>query len=141
MSFLDNLHWRYATKVFDTAKKISREDLDKILEAIRLTPTSFGLQPYHFYVVENAEIRQSLKAAAWNQPQIDTSSYVIAFSARKDLVTTKDEFFEYMSGGDAAKRESLAGYENMIAGAIGGLEKQGAVLKWSSEQAHIALGF
>ncbi len=50
MSFLENLNWRYATKKFDTEKKVSDSDLEKIVEAIRLTPTSFGLQPYHFYI-------------------------------------------------------------------------------------------
>jgi nitroreductase len=70
MSFISNLNWRYATKSFDTTKKVSDADLDQILEAIRLTPTSFGLQPYHFYVVQNQDIQNQIQAASWNQPQV-----------------------------------------------------------------------
>lgn len=70
MSFLTNLEWRYATKKFDTSKKVSESDLHTILEAIRMTPTSFGMQPYHFYVISNQEVKDKIQAAAWNQPQI-----------------------------------------------------------------------
>ena len=62
MSFLANLEWRYAAKKFDTTKKVSDADLEKILEAIRLTPTSFGMQPYHFYVITNEEKKQAIEA-------------------------------------------------------------------------------
>ncbi len=61
MSFLSNLSWRYATKKFDTSKKVSEQDLQNIIEAIRLTPTSFGLQPYHFYVVSNQDIQNQIQ--------------------------------------------------------------------------------
>jgi len=53
MSFLSQLNWRYATKKFDTTQKVSDENLEKIIEAIRMTPTAFGIQPYHFYVISN----------------------------------------------------------------------------------------
>ncbi len=98
MSFLTNLEWRYATKQFDTSKKVSPENLDKILEAIRLTPTSFGLQPYHFYVVSNQDIKDKIQTVAWNQPQIGTASHLIVFTARTDLMKNKDEYFELMTG-------------------------------------------
>ena len=97
MSFLTNLSWRYATKKFDTSKKVSDADLDTILEAIRMTPTCFGLQPYHFYVVSNQEIKDKMQAVAWNQPQVGTSSAVIVFAARTDLMQTKDEYFTLLS--------------------------------------------
>jgi nitroreductase len=70
MSFLSNLNWRYATKKFDSSRKVTDTDLDTLLEAIRLTPTSFGMQPYHFYVVSSQEVKDKIQAAAWNQPQI-----------------------------------------------------------------------
>jgi nitroreductase len=70
MSFLSHLSWRYATKSFDMSRKVSDLDLDKIIEAIRMTPTSFGLQPYHFYIVTNQDVKDQIQAASWNQPQV-----------------------------------------------------------------------
>ena len=62
MSFLEKLNWRYATKKFDTSKAISEENKNKVMEAIRMAPTSFGYQPFHVTVVESKEIREELKA-------------------------------------------------------------------------------
>ena len=98
MSFLANLNWRYATKKFDITKKISDADLEKIIEAIRLTPTSFGLQPYHFYVISNQDIQDKIQAVAWNQAQVGTASHLIVFTARTDFEANKNEYFELMSG-------------------------------------------
>jgi nitroreductase / dihydropteridine reductase len=107
MSFLTNLSWRYATKKFDTTRKVSDADLAQIVEAIRMTPTSFGLQPYHFYVVSNQEIKDKIQAVAWNQPQVGTSSHLIVFSVRTDLKETKEEYFSLMSGGNPEIRAHL----------------------------------
>lgn len=140
MSFIQNLEWRYATKKFDTNKRVSSEDLQKILDSIRFTPTSFGIQPYKAIVVSNQEIKDKLQPVSWNQPQIGTASEVIVFVARTDLHAVADEFFFERSGGDAAVRESLAGYENIVRDGING-KYSAEALKYSSEQAHIALGF
>jgi nitroreductase len=114
MSFLSQLDWRYATKNFDTTKTVSDADLGKILEAIRLTPTSFGMQPYHFYVVSNQDIKDKIQAAAWNQPQIGTCSHLIVFTGRTDLAALKEEFFSGLSGGNPEIRAHLKGYEDMV---------------------------
>ena len=141
MSFLTNLSWRYATKKFDTSRKVSQEDLDSILEAIRMTPTSFGLQPYHFYVVTSDEVKNTIQAAAWNQPQIGTSSHLIVFTARTDLMVNKEEYFTLMSGGNADVRANLKGFEDMMNGFIEGKSDPKDVLAWSAKQAYIAQGF
>ncbi len=107
MSFLTNLSWRYAAKKFDPTKKVSDTDLDTILEAIRMTPTSFGLQPYHFYVITNQEIKDKIQAAAWNQSQIGTSSHLIVFAARTDLEQNTEEFFTLLSQGNPEIRANL----------------------------------
>ena len=70
MSFLSHLSWRYATKSFDMSKKVPDLEVDKIIEAIRMTPTSFGLQPYHFYIITNQDVKDQIQAASWNQPQV-----------------------------------------------------------------------
>lgn len=140
MSFLSNLSWRYATKKFDTSRKVSDVDLDKILEAIRMTPTSFGLQPYHFYVVTNQEIKDKIQAAAWNQPQIWTSSHLIIFTARTDFKKNNNEYFELMSGWNPETREKLKGYEDMVIG-MAWSKNETDYLAWASKQAYIAHGF
>jgi nitroreductase / dihydropteridine reductase len=107
MSFLSQLDWRYATKAFDTTKPLSETDLEQILEAIRKTPTSFGLQPYHFYVVSNPDTLRAIGAAAYNQPQLTTAPYVIVFVARTDFSANNEEYFTLMSGGNPEVRSQL----------------------------------
>ena len=107
MSFLSNLNWRYATKKFDTTRKVSDTDIDTVIEAIRLTPTSFGMMPYHFYIVTNSDIRAQIQPIAWNQPQITTCSHLIVFAARSDLMANTDEYFTLMSGGNSEVRAQL----------------------------------
>ncbi len=140
MSFLNNLDWRYATKLFDTNKKVSDEDLSKITNAIRLTPTSFGLQPYHFYVVSNQEVKDKIQTVAWNQPQIGTASHLIVFTARTDLMKNKEEYFELMTGWNSEIRKSLKGFEDMLTGFITA-KNESEVLTWASKQVYIAHGF
>lgn len=107
MSFLENLNWRYATKKFDTTRKVSDPDVQKIIEAVRLTPTSYGLQPFHLYVISHQETLDKIQAAAWNQPQIGTASHLFVLVARTDLAANKEEFFMMLSDGDAEKRAKL----------------------------------
>jgi nitroreductase len=140
MSFLSNLNWRYATKKFDTTKKVSEENLEKIIEAIRMTPTSFGLQPYHFYVVSNQAIKDKIQAAAWNQPQIGSSSHLIVFAARTDLMETKEEYFTLMSGGNGEIRAQLKWFEDMMDGFLTS-KSEGELFAWASKQVYIAHGF
>lgn len=141
MSFIKNLDWRYATKKFDSNKKIPDSDLQTILESIRKTPTSLGIMPFRAIVISDLELRQKLKEFSWNQAQIDTSSELIVFVARTDLTNIADEFFIELSGNNAEIRANeLAGYENMVNGYIANMSEEN-ILKFASEQAHIALGF
>ena len=64
-NYLVSLNWRYATKKFNTEKQISDEDLNTLLEAIRLSPSSYGLQPYHVFIIKDKELREKLKTASW----------------------------------------------------------------------------
>lgn len=107
MSFISQLGWRYATKSFDTTRKVSDADLDTILEAMRLTPTSFGMQPYHFYIVSNQDIKDKIQSVAWNQSQVGTCSHLIVFAARTDLGNLKNELFDGLSGGNPEIRAHL----------------------------------
>lgn len=81
MSFLQNLNWRYATKKYDTSKKLKQAELDQILEAIRMAPSSNGFQPYDVIVVNNVDLREKLKAAAYNQAQVTEAPHFLVFAA------------------------------------------------------------
>ena len=80
MSLITNLNKRYATKVFDPSKKVSEADMEKLLESIRLSASSMGLQPYKVLIVENPEIRKELRKASYNQPQITDASALLIFA-------------------------------------------------------------
>jgi nitroreductase len=71
---IEDLNWRYATKKFDSTKKVSSEDLNIIKEALRLTPTSLGLMPLKFFIIENPELREKLKGASNGQTQVTDAS-------------------------------------------------------------------
>lgn len=79
------IHFRHATKIFDESKSISEEDLTFILEAGRLSPSSFGMEHWQFFVIRDTAMREAIKAVAWNQPQITTASELIAIGYKKRL--------------------------------------------------------
>ena len=78
---LERLNWRYATKKMDASKSVPTAKVDAILEAIRLAPTSSGLQPFEVIVVTNPAVRAQLKDAAFGQEQLVDASHVLVFAA------------------------------------------------------------
>ncbi|MFY7843847.1 nitroreductase family protein, partial [Chryseobacterium gambrini] len=81
MSLIEDLNWRHAVKAYDPAKKVAEEDLNKILEAARLAPTSSGLQPFRVIVVENQELKEKMVQGALNPEVMRDSSHVLVFAA------------------------------------------------------------
>lgn len=140
MSFLERLEWRHATKAFDPAKPVSDADFAKILTAIRMAPTSFGLQPFRVRIVTDAATKQKLFDAGWKQAQFSTASHILAFSNIADMSSRIDGLIALMAGGDAAKREKLAGYENIVKKFLATMTAE-QVRFWADKQAYIALGF
>src|SRR3989344_9479902 len=82
---LKALNWRYATKSFDQTKKVSENDLNELLEALRLAPSSFGLQPWKFIIIENKELRKKISEKAWHQPQVTEASHLIVLCSKTDV--------------------------------------------------------
>ena len=141
MEFLSKLNTRYATKVFDATKKIPEPDLAKLLEAIRLSASSFGLQPYKVLVVEDPAIRKELRKVAWDQSQITDASALLVFAVKYGTDgTTVDEFVDLVSDTRNVTKESLAAYGNMMKGSIH-TQSLEQIETWVSKQAYIALGF
>ncbi|MEI6138106.1 MAG: NAD(P)H-dependent oxidoreductase [Mariniphaga sp.] len=141
MDLLSSLNTRYATKVFDTTKQVSEEGLEKLLEAIRLSASSFGLQPYKVLVVTNPEIRAELRKASWGQPQITDSSALLVFAVKSTITTdTVDQFINLVAETRNAPKEALSEYQNMMNGTVGSRTPE-QLENWASKQAYIALGF
>ena len=139
-SLLENLNWRYATKKFDATKKISASDLNTLKEAVRLAASSYGLQPYKVVVVENPEIREQLKAAAYGQTQITDASQLFIFA--NDLNAGPESVAAYIKNISETRGipvEALGGFEDMMNGVISNLS-QDAKNIWTAKQTYIALG-
>jgi len=86
-AIIDALHFRHACKKFDPDKTIAPKDLDTILAAARLSPSSFGMEAWKFLVLQSADIRKKLRPACWDQAQVTDSSHVVVILARPELVT------------------------------------------------------
>lgn len=140
MSFLSQLNTRYATKKFDTAKPISDEQYKAVLNAIRMAPTSFGLQPFHVTVVQNADTRKKLAENGWQQPQFTTASHLLVFSARTDILDRSKKFTSDMLAKGVAP-EKMEAFSNMVSGLDGGFPTEESRVVWAKYQAYIALGF
>lgn len=82
MSFQEILNFRYACKIFDDTKKISNAQFNQILEAGRLSPSSMGMEPWEFWLVQNTEFRAKIQKACWNQAQISTCSHLLIILAK-----------------------------------------------------------
>ncbi len=139
-TLLDNLNWRYATKKFDATKKISDADLNTLKEAVRLTASSYGLQPYKVIVVENPELREQLKAAAWGQTQITDASQLFIFANDVNLdANSVDEYIKNISETRGVPVDALGGFADMMKGQIANLSPEAKNI-WTSKQTYIALG-
>lgn len=135
------LHWRYATKSYDTSKKLSEEQLEKLIESVQLSPSSFGLQPYTIIHVTNPEIREKLKAASWNQSQLTDASDIFVFAVPTNLNENHvDDFIKKTAAVRNIPVEHLSEYANMIKGSIASRSAEEKIT-WNAKQAYIALGF
>src|ERR1035438_4004666 len=85
---LDALQWRYATKVFDATKKIPADTWAALEKTLVLTPTSYGLQPFRFLVVQNPATREALLPHSWGQKQVVDCSHFVVFTARTEMHAT-----------------------------------------------------
>lgn len=138
---IDSLNWRYATKEFDSTKKISEDDLNELIEVFRLTSSSFGLQPWKLVIVENKEKREELLPVSWGQKQIVDASHLLVLTRIKNFWEENiDKYLETSCKATWATREQLKWYEDMMKWFISKLDENSEKL-WSHEQVFIALGW
>ncbi len=140
MNLTENLEWRYATKRFDQNRKVSAEELQKLEEATNLAATSFGLQPFRVMVVSDPEIREQLRAASYNQPQLTEASHIFVFCAMTSMPPEHiDAFLDRMSEVRGVPRDQLNGYADYMKGSVAGRPAE-SIEPWNKRQAYIALG-
>lgn len=139
-TYIDDLNWRYATKKFDNTKDISAEDLDTLIEAIQLTASSYGLQPYEVIVVKEASLREELKAASWNQTQITDASEIIVLANKTHISSSYvDSYLQDIAQTRDLNIEDLQGLKGMLESTILKLKPEDQSI-WAAKQAYIALG-
>lgn len=140
MALLEQLKWRAAIKQFDNTKKLTPQQLDELLAAIQLSPSSAGLQPYRIIVVEDAETRAKLREAAYGQAQITDASHLIIFAAETaiDEALVK-KYIDLIAETRQVDRDKLSAFEQTINGSISAKTTEERVI-WAQKQAYIALG-
>lgn len=139
-NYIESLNWRYATKEFDTTRKVSTEDLDRILESIQLSASSYGLQPYEILVIEDPEVREKLKSAAWNQNQLTEASHVLVFASYTCI--NEKYISSYLSNISATRKvpkEDLYGFLKMLQNTVLKLSNKEQTA-WAAKQAYLAMG-
>jgi nitroreductase len=138
MDLIKQLQWRYATKRMN-GTKVPAEKMEKILEAIRLAPTSLGVQPFWVIVVGDKATREAIHAAACPQPQVVESSHLLVFAARESITDKEiDDYMQLAAKIRAVPIESLNGFKGAVSG-LKGMSKTD-YSNWAARQAYIALG-
>ena len=137
--FIENQKWRYATKKFDAAKKISAADLETLKEAIQLSTSSYGLQLYRVFIIENPEVRAKLQPVSWGQSQIVDASHLLVFANIVDVQENHiDDYVQNIAATRGLSVDDLKGYSDFMKSKIVSLPvDQKAV--WTSKQTYLAL--
>ncbi len=138
---LESLNWRYATKQFDPNRKISPEDWSTIEEALRLSPSSYGLQPWKFLVIENPELRQQLLPVSYGQQQVVDASHLVVLATKTNLTEADvDAHIAKISETTGAPADALAPLRGMMVGSIVAGKSEQERKEWAFNQTYIALG-
>ncbi len=138
---LQQLNWRYATKKFDPIKRISAADWSVLEQALVLTASSYGLQPWKFIVVTDPALKTKLRSASWNQAQVEDCSHHVVFTAKQDISEADVErFIARIAEVRGVTPESLAGYKGFMAGDLVNGPRHAIIKEWAARQTYIAMG-
>lgn len=138
---LTALNWRYATKVFDATKKIPAETWAALEQSLVLTPTSYGLQPYRFLIVQNPATRAALLPQSWGQKQVVDCSHFVVFLARTEMQEADvDKLIKRTTDLRQLPADALNGYRGMMLSDVVNGPRGQAAHEWAARQAYIALG-
>lgn len=137
---LQQLNWRYATKKFDASKTIPDDTWSAIARSLVLTPSSFGLQPWHFVVVRDSKIKEELLPHSWGQKQVTDCSHFVVLTAKTSMTEAEiDSFLAHTVKIRGGKIDQLNPYRDMMVGFTNNMD-DAAKLQWAKLQTYIALG-
>lgn len=138
----ESLNWRYATKKYDLTKKISETDWETLKDSLRLAPSSYGLQPWKFLVVQNLELRKKLREVSWGQSIIEECSHLVVFTTLREMTS---EHIQAHIAQTASVRHlepaALENYKKFMEQKILVEKDKSTHLGWNQRQAYIAMGF
>jgi len=138
---LDAQNWRYAVKKFDPNRKINPKDWEALEKSLILSPSSYGLQPWKFWVIQDSEIRKKLTLASWNQKQVEDCSHYVVFTG-KVKITEEDlnRLIEYTSQARGSDPKKMDGYKSVMMGDLVTGSRSKWISEWVARQCYIALG-
>ncbi|GAB2675039.1 NAD(P)H-dependent oxidoreductase [Aliiglaciecola aliphaticivorans] len=139
-NLVEKLNWRYATKKMDATKAVADEKVERILEAIRLTATSSGLQPYEVIVVKNQDLRDQIVPLAYNQAQISDCSHLLVFAAWDNYTEERiNHMFDLVNAERGVINEGWENYRKMLLATYPPREPE-INFQHAARQAYIGLG-
>lgn len=139
-SIIHNLNWRYATKQYSAEKKIPQETMQILKDVLRLSPTSYGLQPLKFLFIENPTVRQELFRFSYNQKSITEASHLIVIASFTDVKTQEiDKYIENTAVTRDLSIEELSGYADFLKRIMNAQTTEQKTI-WAQKQAYITLG-
>jgi len=142
MNFLEAMNFRHACKIFDESKKIPKETLENILEVGRLSPSSFGMEPWRFLVIQSQELKEKLRPSCWDQVQITSCSDLIVFVTKNKLVEPGTPYVQEQFKRKGLPEERYEAYMNIYGNFLGAKAEgnPGFYRDWAAKQVYIAIG-
>jgi nitroreductase / dihydropteridine reductase len=139
-SITPSMAWRKSLKIFDTQRKVGEEDMQDLLEATRLSASSFGLQPWKFVVVSAQDLKEKLGVAGYGQTQFTSASHIVVMCVNTGVDEAHVErFMESTVKARGGERADLDGYADMIKQVLAN-KTPDEITQWASMQVYIALG-
>ena len=141
-TIMEKLTWRYAVKKFDTTKKISPQDWETLEESLRLAPSSYGMQPWQFLVVQSPELRKKLTPLSWGQTQIEDCSHFLVITIKSKLDEAHvQKHVQRMAEVRKVDVSQLDGMKKVIIGDLIQGPRSATINFWAQRQSYIAMGF
>ncbi len=140
MNIIENLKWRYATKHFDLSRKISDNNIEFLKEAVNLTATSYGFQPFKVLIITDPGIREQLREASWGQRQVTEASHLFLFCNFRNISSKDiDGYFELRAKINNLDLQESVGYSKMVKEQVASMTPDQMEI-WTAKQTYIALG-
>ena len=140
MNIIESLNWRYATKKFDSNRKLSKNQVNTLKNAFNLTASSYGLQPIKLIVISNQEIKNNLLESSLNQQQVIQCSHLLVICVETDIDESYIElYFKRVVDIRKTSPKVLESFKNSIINEFNDMSNT-SIINWSINQAYLALG-